>query len=89
MRVPLQKEELDRLSGLLAESLYEAQDYESAAIIHAQYRNEHPEAVRILCKGYHFAEAMRIVCPTYLNSSKRKQLMLQYLGSTFGAVRSS
>lgn len=61
-QIPLSTEELDVLSGDLAETLYEAKDYLEAATIHLDYRNDVAEAARILCKGCYFGEAMRVVC---------------------------
>ncbi|EOO00048.1 putative elongator complex protein [Phaeoacremonium minimum UCRPA7] len=48
------------LAGTLAEALYETKDYASAARIHDEYLSSTDSAVRCLCKGYHFADAMRL-----------------------------
>jgi elongator complex protein 1 len=44
----------------LAEALYEAKDYAGAANIHAEHLRDIPEAIRCLCKGSLFADAMRL-----------------------------
>ena len=49
------------LALALAEGLYEAKDYYSAATIHADYTDDTETAARIFCKGYHFSEAMQLV----------------------------
>lgn len=61
-QVPFPTADLDELSSSLAEALHEAKDYQSAAIIHMDHRGDVEEAARVLCTGYYFAEAMRLVC---------------------------
>lgn len=61
-QIPLPAEDLDELSLALVEVLYEAKDYLDAATVHLDYRNDVPEAARVLCKGCYFGEAMRVVC---------------------------
>ncbi|OAA67232.1 IKI3 family protein [Niveomyces insectorum RCEF 264] len=48
------------LAGTLADALYEARDYLAAAAVQLDYLGSVETAVRTLCKGYEFAEAMRL-----------------------------
>lgn len=59
--VPLPPSEITSLGQLLADSLTETKDYSSAAAIHLDYLNDIETAARTLCKGYHYAEAFRVV----------------------------
>ncbi|SPO03399.1 related to killer toxin insensitive protein 3 [Cephalotrichum gorgonifer] len=58
---PLSGDALGDLATDLAEALWEAKDYASAATIYDEYLSALEMAVRCLCKGYHFADAMRLV----------------------------
>ncbi|KAJ9141969.1 Elongator complex protein 1 [Pleurostoma richardsiae] len=58
---PLSAGSLADLATALADALYEAKDYASAATIHLEYLSSSEAAVRCFCKGYHFADAMRLV----------------------------
>lgn len=58
---PLSADAMAELATALADALWEAKDYSSAATIHLETLNAIETAVRCLCKGYHFAEAIRIV----------------------------
>jgi elongator complex protein 1 len=58
---PMAAERVDTLASALADSLYETKDYFNSATIHLDYRKDADVAARIFCKGYQFAEAMRIV----------------------------
>lgn len=58
---PMSGEVLAELAGVLAEALTEAKDHASAAIIHLDYLSSLTDAVRSLCKGSQFAEAMRLI----------------------------
>lgn len=49
------------LASALADALWEAKDYTAAATIHVDYLDALETAIKCLCKGYHFAEAMRLV----------------------------
>ncbi|UKZ82239.1 hypothetical protein TrVFT333_010024 [Trichoderma virens FT-333] len=49
------------LATALADALWEAKDFSSAAIIHLDYLASLEMAVKCLCRGYHFAEAIRLV----------------------------
>ncbi|KAI1447538.1 IkappaB kinase complex, IKAP component [Annulohypoxylon stygium] len=51
---------LTDLASALAEALFEAKDYASAATIHIDYLNSLESAISNLCKGYHFTDAMRL-----------------------------
>lgn len=57
----LRKEELEDLATTLAEGLSEVKDYRSAATITLEYLNDLPSAVRLLCRGAYFSEAIRLV----------------------------
>ncbi|KAL1884313.1 hypothetical protein VTK73DRAFT_7 [Phialemonium thermophilum] len=58
---PLSGPALSDLAGDLAEALYEAKDYTAAATIQLEYLGSIEVAIRYLCKGYHFADAFRLV----------------------------
>ncbi|KAH6897475.1 IKI3 family-domain-containing protein [Thelonectria olida] len=58
---PLSADAMAELATALADALWEAKDYTSAATIHVEYLNAIETAVKCLCKGYHFAEATRLV----------------------------
>lgn len=58
---PMSSAAFSELAQDLAEALWEAKDYASAAVIHAEYLDSLEMAVKCLCKGYHFADAMRLV----------------------------
>ena len=45
----------------LAETLTESKEFRSAATIYLDHLSDVPTAARLFCKGYHFAEATRIV----------------------------
>lgn len=57
----LSAESMDNLSLTLAENLLEGKDYQNAATVCLDYRNDVEEAARALCKGSYFGEAMRVV----------------------------
>ncbi|CAK7228876.1 Putative elongator complex protein 1 [Sporothrix eucalyptigena] len=56
---PLSDDVLSELASTLVDALLEARDYSSAAKIQLEYLDS-VEGVRTLCKGYEFAEAMRV-----------------------------
>ncbi|OIW27415.1 RNA polymerase II elongator-like protein [Coniochaeta ligniaria NRRL 30616] len=56
----LSPESLAALAADLAEALYEAKDYAGAAAIHAEHLGDVREAIRCLCRGSLFADAMRL-----------------------------
>lgn len=57
----LSADSLADLASALADALWEAKDYASAATVHLEYLDNPDEAVRCLCRGYLFADAMRLV----------------------------
>ncbi len=61
---------IQSLARNLADSTAENKDYFSAATIHLDYLEDIESSARLLCKGYHFAEAMRI-----LSLNKRQDLL--------------
>lgn len=58
---PLSADAFSELATALADALWEAKNYTAAATIHVEYLASVETAVKCLCKGYHFAEAMRLV----------------------------
>ncbi|KAI5809605.1 IKI3 family protein [Peziza echinospora] len=62
--IPLPSPDLQNLANNLIDVLSQEKDYLACAQIHQQYRNDIPSAVRSLCKGSHFVEAMRL-CGLY------------------------
>ncbi|CAD6571565.1 MAG: hypothetical protein ASARMPREDX12_004578 [Alectoria sarmentosa] len=59
--IPLPHPQLRSLAQTLADTLSESKDFFSAAIIHLDYLADVPNAARIFCKGYFFADALRTV----------------------------
>lgn len=59
--IPLAPPQLQQLAQTLADTLAESKDYAAAAIIHTDYLSDIPTAARLLCKGYHFASALRLL----------------------------
>ena len=60
--IPLPESELSDLSQSLADHCIETKDFSSAAQIYLDYRHDIAEAARLLCRGSHFTEAIRLVC---------------------------
>lgn len=58
---PLSPESMNQLATALADALWEAKEYAAAATIHAEHLGSLEMAIKCLCKGYFFAEAMRLV----------------------------
>ncbi|KAG5753512.1 hypothetical protein H9Q70_003855 [Fusarium xylarioides] len=58
---PMSAEAMSDLANNLADALWEAKDYSAASTIHLEYLDSIDMAVRCLCKGYHFADAIRLV----------------------------
>ncbi|KAM0325355.1 hypothetical protein ACHAQA_007340 [Verticillium albo-atrum] len=58
---PLAPDALSELASSLADALTEAKDHASAATIHVEYLSSLDSAIRSLCKGSHFAEALRLI----------------------------
>ncbi|KAI1192993.1 IKI3 family-domain-containing protein [Nemania serpens] len=57
---PLSPDALSELATTLAEAVYEAKDYAAAATIHLEHLGSLEAAIPCLCKGYLFADAMRL-----------------------------
>jgi elongator complex protein 1 len=55
-------EDIQSLSQSFVENLLEIKDYPNAARVYLEHLNDVEEAVRVLCKGSYFADAMRTVC---------------------------
>lgn len=53
--------DLESLATSLAEGLTESKDFLSASTITLDYLSDLPNAARLLCKGCHFSEAIRLV----------------------------
>ncbi|GJC82611.1 elongator complex protein 1 [Colletotrichum liriopes] len=58
---PPSEETITELASSLADALWEGKEYAAAATIHADYLASLETAVKCLCKGYHFAEALRLI----------------------------
>jgi elongator complex protein 1 len=58
---PLNTDKLQEIATSLADALREAKDYASAAVIHLDYLGSVETAIQCLCKGYLFADALRLV----------------------------
>ncbi|TGJ85371.1 hypothetical protein E0Z10_g3399 [Xylaria hypoxylon] len=56
----LSPDALTELATTLAEAVYEAKDYAAAATIHLEHLGSLSAAIPCLCKGYLFADAMRL-----------------------------
>jgi elongator complex protein 1 len=61
---PMRPAALTDLAIALADAVLEARDYQAASTIQLAYLSQPAEAVRSLCKGHHFAEAIRIAVTT-------------------------
>ncbi|CAJ2511583.1 Uu.00g072080.m01.CDS01 [Anthostomella pinea] len=57
---PMSPEALADLATTLADAVYEAKDYAAAATIHLEHLNSIESAIPCLCKGYLFADALRL-----------------------------
>jgi elongator complex protein 1 len=82
---PLSAEAMTDLATSLADALWEAKDYTAAATIHLEHLSSLETAIKCLCKGYNFAEAMRLLIqksrPELLESAVDTGLA-EALGST-------
>jgi len=56
----LSPDALTELATTLAEAVYEAKDYAAAATIHLEHLDSLEAAIPCLCRGYYFADAMRL-----------------------------
>ena len=68
--LPLQETQLYSFASTIAGSLQELKDYYSAAIVHQDYLHDLESAARLFCKGYFYADAIRI-----LSLRKRPELI--------------
>ncbi|KAF2086110.1 elongator complex protein [Saccharata proteae CBS 121410] len=59
--IPLPPAELSELATALADTAAETKDFAAAATITIDYLHDVEAAARLLCKGYFFAEALRLV----------------------------
>jgi elongator complex protein 1 len=57
---PIGQQALLDLATALADAVFEAKDYLAAATIQLDYLSLPADSVRSLCRGYHFAEAIRM-----------------------------
>lgn len=57
----LSVDQFQEIAATLAEALREAKEYAAAATIHAEYLDNIENAISCLCKGYLFADALRLV----------------------------
>ncbi|WDK09737.1 IKI3 family protein [Colletotrichum graminicola] len=58
---PPSEETITELASSLADALWEGKEYAAAATIHVDYLASLETAVKCFCKGYHFAEALRLI----------------------------
>ncbi|KAK3073710.1 putative elongator complex protein 1 [Teratosphaeriaceae sp. CCFEE 6253] len=58
--VPVTDDERRSLADDLAVSLEEVKDFRAAATIHMEYLDDLETAIKMLCKGYQFSEALRL-----------------------------
>ncbi|MCJ1383067.1 hypothetical protein MMC17_006180 [Xylographa soralifera] len=68
--IPLEEAKLQSFAGTIASSLQELKDYHSTAIVHQDYLHDLESAARLFCKGYFYADAIRI-----LSLNKRPDLV--------------
>ncbi|MCJ1431909.1 hypothetical protein MMC27_001265 [Xylographa pallens] len=59
--IPLEEAQLQSFASTIATSLQELKDYHSAAIVHQDYLHDLESAARLFCKGYFYADAIRIL----------------------------
>jgi elongator complex protein 1 len=59
--IPLPEDELVAAGEALAEALTESKAHHDAATVYLDYLNDIEGAIRSLCKGYYYAEAIRVV----------------------------
>ena len=59
--VPFQAPQLKSLALSLSDMLVEIKDFHSAAIINLDYLSNLSTAARLFCRGYHFADAIRVI----------------------------
>ncbi|KAG9546977.1 IkappaB kinase complex, IKAP component, partial [Aureobasidium melanogenum] len=59
--IPLPEDELVAVGEAFAEALTESKEHYDAATVHLDYLNDIESAIKCLCKGYYYAEAIRVV----------------------------
>ena len=59
--IPLEGTEVKELASALADTLVETKQYAEAATIHREHLGDIETAAKLLCKGYHFSAAIRLV----------------------------
>ncbi|KAI5269967.1 IkappaB kinase complex, IKAP component [Aureobasidium subglaciale] len=59
--VPLPEDEIMAAGEAFAEALTESKEHYDAATVHLDYLNDIEGALKCLCKGYYYAEAIRVV----------------------------
>ena len=59
--IPLATSSINSLARALADSLVELKDHRSAATIYLDYLHDVEAAARLFCKGYLYADAMRVL----------------------------
>lgn len=59
--IPLPEDDLVSAAEAFSEALTESKEHYSAATIHLDYLNDIEGAIKCFCKGYYYAEAMRLV----------------------------
>ncbi|KAH0358198.1 IkappaB kinase complex, IKAP component, partial [Aureobasidium melanogenum] len=59
--IPLPEDELVAVGEAFAEALTESKEHYDAATVHLDYLNDIEGAIKCLCKGYYYAEAIRVV----------------------------
>ncbi|TDZ31137.1 Elongator complex protein 1 [Colletotrichum spinosum] len=81
---PLSDDAFSELASTLADALWEGKEYAAAATIHADYLSAPETAVKCLCKGYHFAEALRLIA-----RARRSDLLSTFDAALVEALSSS
>lgn len=59
--IPFEADQLESFATQMADSLVESKKYQPAATIQLEYLRNIETATRLLCKGYYFAEAIRLL----------------------------
>ncbi|KAK0704943.1 IKI3 family-domain-containing protein [Lasiosphaeris hirsuta] len=83
---PMSTDKFNEMASTLADALREAKDYASAATIHIEYLGAIETAIQCFCKGYLFADALRLVAlrkrPDLLESAVDAGLAEAFSSST-------
>ena len=59
--IPLSPDQLQSLAESLAQTATETKSFHAAATIYIDYLHDVPSAAKNFCKGYHFADAFRVI----------------------------